>query len=50
VEAISAARAAALTARGNAAPGADGGLIPAGIDATIVTKLSDKEQAAPSQR
>jgi hypothetical protein len=50
--AIGAARAAARERSwqlaGTAAPGADGGLIPADIDATIVTAHSDKQQAAPT--
>jgi hypothetical protein len=33
---------------GDRAPGADGGLIPVDIDATIVTAHSDKQQAAPT--
>jgi hypothetical protein len=48
--AIRAARAAARERAwqlaGTAAPGADGGLVPVDIDATIVTSYSDKEQAA----
>jgi hypothetical protein len=50
--AIGAARAAARERAwqlaGTAAPGADGGLIPVDIDATIVTSQSDKQQAAPT--
>jgi hypothetical protein len=50
--AIGAARAAARERSwqlaGTAAPGADGGLIPVDIDATIVTAHSDKQQAAPT--
>jgi len=50
--AIGAARAAARERAwqlaGTAAPGADGGLIPVDIDATIVTAHSDKQQAAPT--
>ena len=52
LKAIRAARAAARERAwqlaGAAAPGADGGLIPVDIDATIVTSHSDKEQAAPT--
>jgi hypothetical protein len=33
---------------GDAAPGADGGLVPVDIDATIVTAHSQKEQASPT--
>jgi Transposase DDE domain group 1 len=33
---------------GSQAPGSDSGLIPAGIDATIVTAHPEKEQAAPA--
>jgi hypothetical protein len=48
--AIRAARAAARERAwqlaGTAAPGADGGLVPVDIDATIVTSYSDKERAA----
>jgi hypothetical protein len=48
--ALRAARAAARTRAwdlaGDAAPGADGGLVIIDIDATIVTACSDKEQAA----
>jgi len=50
--AIRAARAAARerawALAGQAAPGADGGLITADIDATLVTAHSDKQQAAPT--
>jgi hypothetical protein len=50
--AIGAARAAARDRAGPGAgppaPGADGGLIPVDIDATIVTAHSDKQQAAPT--
>jgi len=50
LQAIRAARAAARERAwhlaGTAAPGADGGLVPVDIDATIVTSYSDKEQAA----
>jgi hypothetical protein len=53
--ALKAIRAARATARqrawalgGDAAPGADGGLVTAGIDATIVTSCSEKEQAMPT--
>ncbi len=50
--AIRAARAAARERAwqlaGAAAPGADSGLIPVDIDATIVTAHSDKQQAAPT--
>ncbi len=52
VAAITAARAAARerawALAGTAAPGADGGLIPVDIDATIVISHSDKQQAAPT--
>jgi hypothetical protein len=52
LNAIAQARAAgrdrAWQLAGGAAPGADGGLIPVDIDATIVTAHSDKEQAAPT--
>ena len=52
LKAIGAARAAARERAwllaGTAAPGADGGLIPVDIDATIVTAHSDKQQAAPT--
>jgi Transposase DDE domain group 1 len=44
----SAARQRAWALAGDAAPGADGGLIPVDIDATIVTAHSDKNQAAPT--
>jgi hypothetical protein len=43
-----AARARAWELAGNAAPGADGGLITVDIDATIVTACSEKEQASPT--
>ena len=43
-----AARQRAWALAGDAAPGADGGLIPVDIDATIVTACSEKEQAAPT--
>jgi hypothetical protein len=50
--AIRAARAAARDQAwqlaGTRAPGADGGLIPVDIDATIVTAHSEKQQAAPT--
>jgi Transposase DDE domain group 1 len=50
--AIGAARAAARECAwqlaGMAAPGADGGLIPVDIDATIVTAHSEKQQATPT--
>jgi hypothetical protein len=50
--AIGAARAAARERAwqlaGDQAPGADGGLVPVDIDATIVTAHSDKQQAAPT--
>jgi hypothetical protein len=42
------ARERAWCLAGAAAPGADGGLVPVDIDATIVTAYSDKEQAAPT--
>jgi Transposase DDE domain group 1 len=52
LQAISTARAAARELAwqlaGPAAPGADGELIIADIDATLVTAHSDKEQAAPT--
>jgi hypothetical protein len=52
LEAIGAVRAAARerawALAGTAAPGADGGLVPVDIDATIVTAHSDKQQAAPT--
>src|SRR5262249_55668364 len=52
LKAIRAARASARmrawALAGAAAPGADGGLIPLDVDATIVTACSDKEQAAPT--
>jgi len=44
----SAARQRAWALAGDAAPGADGGLIPVDIDATMVTAYSDKNQAAPT--
>ena len=43
-----AARERAWQLAGSQAPGADGGLIPVDIDATIVTAHSDKQQAAPT--
>jgi hypothetical protein len=43
-----AARARAWDLAGQAAPGADGGLVTVDIDATIVTACSEKEQAAPT--
>jgi hypothetical protein len=43
-----AARERAWELAGDAAPGADGALIPVDIDATIVTACSEKEQAAPT--
>jgi Transposase DDE domain group 1 len=50
LRAIRAARAAARERAwelaGDAAPGADGGLVTVDLDATIVTAYSDKEQAA----
>jgi hypothetical protein len=50
LKAIRAARAAARERAwelaGDAAPGADGGLVTVDLDATIVTACSDKEQAA----
>ena len=52
LKAIRAARAAARqrawARAGQAAPGADGGLIIADIDATLVTAHSEKQQAAPT--
>jgi Transposase DDE domain group 1 len=52
LKAIRAARAAARQRAwdlaGDAAPGADGGLVTVDIDATIVTACSEKEQAAPT--
>jgi DDE family transposase len=52
LKAIRAARAAARervwALAGESAPGADGGLITADIDATIVTACSEKEQARPT--
>jgi len=52
LKAIRAARAAARLRAwelaGDAAPGADGGLIVADIDATVVTAHSEKEHAAPT--
>jgi Transposase DDE domain group 1 len=47
-QARSAARERAWQLAGSAAPGADGGLIPVDIDATVVTAHSDKEHAAPT--
>jgi len=53
--ALKAIRAARATARqqawtlaGSVAPGSDGGLVTADIDATLVTAHSDKEQARPT--
>jgi hypothetical protein len=50
--AIRAARAAARerawALAGDAAPGADGGLVTIDLDATLVTAFSEKEQAAPT--
>jgi hypothetical protein len=43
-----AARARAREMAGRSAPGADGQLVVADIDATLVTAHSDKEQAAPT--
>jgi Transposase DDE domain group 1 len=43
-----AARERAWELAGNAAPGADGGLVTIDIDATIVTSCSEKAQAAPT--
>jgi hypothetical protein len=43
-----AARARAWELAGDAAPGADGGLVTVDIDATIVTSCSEKEQACPT--
>jgi len=52
LKAIRAARAAARQRAwelaGDAAPGADGGLVTMDIDATIVTSCSEKEQAMPT--
>ncbi len=52
LKAIRAARAAARerawALAGDAAPGADGGLVTVDIDATIVTSRSEKDQAAPT--
>ena len=52
LRAIRAARAAARQRAwdlaGDAAPGADGGLVTMDIDATIVTSCSEKEQAMPT--
>jgi hypothetical protein len=52
LKAIRAARAAtrerAWALAGGTAPGAGGGLIPLGVDATVVTACSEKEQAAPT--
>ena len=52
LKAIRAARAAARQRvwglAGDAAPGADGGLVTIDIDATIVTSCSEKEQAMPT--
>jgi hypothetical protein len=43
-----AARARAWNLAGQAAPGADGGLVTVDIDATIVAACSEKEQAMPT--
>jgi hypothetical protein len=43
-----AARQQAWEMAGDAAPGADGGLVTVDIDATIVTSCSEKEQAMPT--
>jgi hypothetical protein len=43
-----AARERAWALAGNAAPGADGGLITVDIDATVVTSCSEKAQATPT--
>ena len=43
-----AARRQAWEMAGDAAPGADGGLVTVDIDATIVTSCSEKEQAMPT--
>jgi Transposase DDE domain group 1 len=43
-----AARQQAWALAGDAAPGADGGLVTVDIDATIVTSCSEKDQAAPT--
>ena len=52
LKAIRAARAAARerawVLAGDAAPGACGGLVTAGIDAAVVTAHSEKERAAPT--
>jgi Transposase DDE domain group 1 len=52
LKAIRAARAGARQRAwelaGAAAPGADGGLVPVDIDATVVTAHSEKEQATPT--
>ena len=52
LKAIRAARAAARerawALAGDAAPGADGGLITVDIDATVVTSCSEKDQATPT--
>jgi hypothetical protein len=47
-KARAAARGRAWALAGDAAPGADGSLIPVDIDATIVLAHSEKEQAAPT--
>ncbi len=47
-KARAAARLRAWDLAGQAAPGADGAVIPVDIDATIVTSHTDKEQAAPT--
>src|SRR6202007_2153860 len=43
-----AARERAWQLAGTAAPGANGGLVPVDIDATIVTAHSDRQHAAPT--
>jgi hypothetical protein len=43
-----AARERAWTLAGDAAPGADGGLVTVDIDATVVTSCSEKDQATPT--
>jgi hypothetical protein len=54
LKAIRAARAAARerawALAGDAAPGADGGLVTVDIDATVVTSCSEKDQATPPGR
>jgi hypothetical protein len=47
-KARAAARERAWALAGERAPGADGGLVPVDIDATIVLAHSDKEKAAPT--